>query len=208
MNNVLLVEGTNDYHVVGALCRAHGVALTLFETLPCGSDLRALKKLNGLIMAPDTDRPPTIGLVLDADQPDVQGRWQSIQDRLREHLYPLPNQPAATGTIVAATRPELPRLGFWLMPDNRQVGMLEDLVLEMIAPHCVQTVEQCLREARTGGCVTYREVHQSKAVVHTFLAWQNEPGRPIGQAITAGALRPDTATALQFTAWLTDLFAN
>ena len=36
---------------------------------------------------------------------------------------------------------------------------------------------------------------------------QFEPGRPLGQAITAQALRPQTATSRAFTEWLTRLFA-
>ena len=37
-------------------------------------------------------------------------------------------------------------------------------------------------------------------------AWQDEPGRPLGQAITKQALRPHTDIAVRFTDWLTRLF--
>jgi len=38
---------------------------------------------------------------------------------------------------------------------------------------------------------TFIPNHKSKAVIHTYLAWQNEPGMPLGQAITARALNPE-----------------
>lgn len=46
----------------------------------------------------------------------------------------------------------------------------------------------------------------SKAVIHTYLAWQDEPDRPLGQAITKQALRPQTDIAVRFTDWLKALF--
>nr|WP_254435729.1 DUF3226 domain-containing protein [Dolichospermum sp. UHCC 0260] len=46
----------------------------------------------------------------------------------------------------------------------------------------------------------------SKAIIHTYLAWQDEPGYPMGQAITKQSLRPHTDIAIKFTDWLTRLF--
>lgn len=206
MSNVLLVEGNNDYHVVGALCRAHGLPNGLFETKDCKGDDGALRTLNASIMASEMERPNVIGLMLDADRPDVAGRWQSIRHKLQDYPYLLPEQPVSTGTIITSTEQGFPQLGFWLMPNNQDIGMLEDFVKEMMPSNCVSVVEQCLIQAQASGCTNYKTVHQSKAIVHTYLAWQNEPGRPIGQAITARALQPGTDTAIQFTTWLGNLF--
>jgi len=62
--------------------------------------------------------------------------------------------------------------------------------------------------AREGGAASYKTVHQAKAVVHTYLAWQDEPGHPIGQSITAKVLQPTTPTAHYFTDWLGSLFSG
>jgi len=204
MSNILLVEGTNDYHVIGALCRVHGPSIELFKTEDCKGDGKALKRLNGLVAG--SEKPLVIGLMLDADRPDVAGRWQSIQHKLREQPYQLPAQPVTTGTIISSTEMGYPRLGFWLMPNNQDAGMLEDFIKEMIPPNCVSIVEQSLEQAQLNACFTYKAVHQAKAIVHTYLAWQDEPGQPIGQAITAQALQPNTDTAIQFSAWLNNLF--
>ena len=53
---------------------------------------------------------------------------------------------------------------------------------------------------------TFQSLHLSKAIIHTYLAWQDEPGYPMGQAITKQSLRPHTDIAIKFTDWLTRLF--
>jgi hypothetical protein len=48
--------------------------------------------------------------------------------------------------------------------------------------------------------------HCSKAFIHTWLAWQKDPGLPMGRAITAKALSADSAIAVSFVNWLNRLF--
>ncbi len=202
---VLLVEGKNDRHVVYALCGAYNIPLEIFFVEDCENDEQAIAKMDALITS--SERPETIGLMLDADKPDVRGRWQRIQSELWDKPYVLPSVPDADRTIVESVN-DLPRLGFWLMPDNKTSGRLEDFCIGMIDAGAVTLAEGCLRVAKKRGCASYKEVHHSKAVVHTYLAWQDEPGRPLGQAITAQSLRPDTPTAQTFADWLIRLFGQ
>lgn len=204
---ILLVEGNTDCHVVMALCGAHQVENDLFGLCDCGSDSQAIRRLNALLIASATERPLVVGLLLDADQQGPTGRWQSLRQKLQDKPYRLPAVPVANGTILEPTDPDYPRLGFWLMPNNQMAGMLEDFIQELIPPPHVTLIETCLTAARAGGATTYKPMHQAKAVVHTYLAWQDEPGHPIGQSITARVLQPTTATAYQFTEWLTALFS-
>jgi hypothetical protein len=201
-DSVLLVEGANDCHVTLALCKKHHIDET-FGIYECGSDDKALKRMNALIASPN--RPKTIGLLLDADRPNLAGRWASVQQKLLRHKIQLPPVPALSGTIVAASD-GLPRLGVWLMPNNVIDGMLEDFCKEMIDSEAAATVEQCLTIAEQSGHTSFKQVHRSKAFVHTYLAWQDEPGRPLGQAITASVLSGDTPTANNFVQWLAELF--
>ncbi|MEX1363933.1 MAG: DUF3226 domain-containing protein [Nannocystaceae bacterium] len=50
------------------------------------------------------------------------------------------------------------------------------------------------------------DAHRSKAVVHTWLAWQRDPGTPLGHATTMRYLDPSRTPAPQFRTWLVDLF--
>lgn len=200
-DSVLLVEGLDDCHVVMSLCAAHQVPET-FGLYECGGDDQLLKRLNALILQPDP--PKVIGAVLDADT-GVDNRWMSVRSKLSHYNLPFPASPEVRGTII---QPEsLPKLGIWLMPNNQASGMLEDFCIEMIEVKARDTVTGAISNAQKEGVCTFQPTHLSKAIVHTYLAWQAEPGRPLGQAITAQALRPQTETARAFTEWLTRLFA-
>ncbi|MCT7952365.1 hypothetical protein NG798_21445 [Ancylothrix sp. C2] len=202
-DKVLLVEGDNDCHVVMALCKAHNVP-EIFGIYQCGSDEGVLKRLNALILRPNP--PQVIGVMLDADKPSVEGRWQSIKDKLRNnnHTYLLPEIPNADGTIVEGEGK--PKLGFWLMPNNQDRGMLEDFCAELAEPASLEFARECVEQAKERNVKTFKDVHSSKAVIHTYLAWQDEPGYPLGKAITSQALRPQTQVAVKFTNWLICLF--
>lgn len=202
-DKVLLVEGTSDCHVVMALCASHQVPET-FGLYECGGDIEVLRRLNALIVSPN--RPQTIGVMLDADRPSLEGRWESIKGKLSHYSYTFPDIPDIDGTIVDGGTDE-PKLGFWLMPNNQDSGMLEDFCAELAEPAALDYARESVDEAQMRGLTTFKKVDHSKAVIHTYLAWQNEPGRPLGQAITGQALRPQTDIALRFTNWLKRLFA-
>ena len=200
-NNVLLVEGTNDCHVVMALCEVYKVPET-FGIYACGNDDRVLKRLNALIS--QANLPKKIGVMLDADG-EVANRWESIKAKLRAYNYEFPDPPEPSGTIIEGNSIR-PRLGIWLMPNNQTSGMLEDFCVDMMAPGSKEYVTNTVVHAQQNGFCTFKGVHFSKAVVHTYLAWQDEPGCPLGQAITKRSLQPDTKIAIVFTEWLNRLF--
>lgn len=203
-DRVLLVEGDNDCHVVMALCKAHDVPET-FGIYQCGSDIGVLKRLNALIIGPNP--PQVIGVMLDADNPSVEGRWQSIRGKLQHYSYRFPSKPDADGTVVETSLDE-PKLGFWLMPNNQTSGMLEDFCAELAEPESLAFARGCVAQAEDNQVTTFKEVHRSKAVIHTYLAWHDEPGYPLGKAITSQALRPHTDVAVKFTNWLIRLFVE
>ena len=200
--NVLLVEGNTDCHVVLALCQAHNV-LETFGLYDCENDAKVLRRLNALISSPDP--PKVIGVMIDADQPSLEGRWASIRSKLSQYHYSIPNVPDAAGTILQSTTGE-PRIGFWLMPDNHRSGMVEDFCVEMAEQNALAFAKECVEGAKQRGLSSFKEVHLSKAIIHNYLAWQDEPGRPLGQAITMQALKPHTPNAVRFVEWLNRLF--
>jgi len=200
-DKVLLVEGINDCHVVMALCNVHDVPET-FGIYQCDSDDGVLKRLNALIRSPNP--PQVIGIMLDADT-SLEGRWASIQSKLKHYNYVFPSSPDAHGTVIESSSYET-KLGFWLMPNNQTSGMLEDFCAELAEPTSLAFAQECVEQASTKKVTTFKKVHCSKAAIHTYLAWQDEPGYPLGKAITRQALRPHTQIAISFTDWLKSLF--
>ncbi len=200
----LLVEGKNDKHVIKNLCIQNQIPVPEIQTPGEAEGIEAL--LEGLEYRLNAQFLRTIGIVVDADD-DLPARWQSVRGRLHAAGYlDVPRYPIAEGWI--SSTPGLPRAGTWIMPDNQVSGMLEDFVTRLISvdDNLRPKSEEVLSEIEDAGLNRYRLVHHPKAFIHTWLAWQETPGMPMGQAITARALRHDSPLALDFVAWLRRLF--
>ena len=52
----------------------------------------------------------------------------------------------------------------------------------------------------------FGEIDREKALVHTWLAWQANPGRPYGTAVAAGFLDHNVPEVDAFVSWLNRLF--
>ncbi len=200
-DSLLIVEGKNDCHIIMALCKAHKVPQT-FDIFDSGSNDKAMKKFSALILA--ADKKKVLGLVLDADD-NLKGRWQSLKDKLEKQGIKLPATPDKDGTIIPASNLQ-PTLGFWLMPDNQKHGMIEDFCCEIAETTSLEYAQECVNKAKDKKLSSFKDRHQKKAEIHTYLAWQDEPGMPIGQAITAKILDAKHPLAQDFSDWLKALF--
>jgi len=203
----LLVEGKNDRHVIWALCKQHQLPEEFSVEVPMEEEGQGIEVLlAGLPNRLKQEKLRTLGIVVDADL-DLSGRWQAVGDKLKASGYEdIPKSPPAEGWVYAP--PLLPRIGVWLMPDNQLPGMLEDFVAHLIPSDDAlrPKAESILQEIEQGRLNRYTLVHHPKASIHTWLAWQQTPGMPMGQAITARVLSYDCAIALNFVAWLKLLF--
>jgi len=201
---VLLVEGTDDEHVFKHICGERGVG-KLDEIKPHGNDLKLLEAFPVRLKESEIS---AVGVVLDADT-DLPARWQALKHRLVAAGYTnTPDQPALEGTILTPPPATLlPRFGVWIMPDNRSSGILEDF-LQFLVPgesplfgHAKSSVQGIpLGERR------FTDLAEPKAIIHTWLAWQKEPGKPFGTAITAKFLDPNVPQVDVLVRWLKQLF--
>jgi len=200
---ILLVEGNDDKHAVLALVKYHRLPDKSFEIdakdgiTVLLEDLPVQFKQGGL---------EVLGIMVDADT-DLQARWQSLRDTLNKAGYELPTHPTAGGTILCPE--DKPRVGIWIMPDNQLPGMLEDFAARLVNPgdtlwaRAESAVDSIPADERR-----FSAVRTAKAKLHTFLAWQAEPGKPIGLAMTTKYLNPDAPQAAEFIQWLRALFIS
>ncbi|WP_013325199.1 DUF3226 domain-containing protein [Gloeothece verrucosa] len=204
----LLVEGKDDRHVIWALCERYQIPETFSIEVPKEEDEMGGVEilLEGLPNKLEQKRLQTLGIVVDADQ-DLQARWHSIRSKLEIVGYQnIPNIPSPEGWIH--TQAELPKIGVWIMPNNQLPGMLEDFVAYLIPtddqlhPKAIEILEH-LEELTIH---RYAEVKRPKALIHTWLAWQEKPGMPMGQAITAQVLTCNSTISETFINWLNSLF--
>ncbi len=200
MGQILLVEGNDDLHVCMAIFGRRNIKET-FEIKSTGGYNNLLKSLPVYLK---TDYR-TIGILLDADI-NISARWESVRGILSRAGYDIPVNFPAEGLVVVAEN--LPSIGLWIMPDNRHTGILEDFI-EMMIPdddNLIEEVEKALNSIELKNLNRYKEADKPKAKVHTWLAWQKDPGTPIGQAITKQYLNPDSPAAIFFTNWINKLF--
>jgi len=198
--NMLLVEGKDDRQVLRHLLRHHRIPEPFIKENE-GVD-RLLESLPQQLKGSELER---LGVVLDANA-NLAGRWESLRNiAIRSGYTQVPTLPDSSGTIIKQL--DKPSVGFWLMPENTIPGMLEDFVqflvptgdvLWALAHDCLQLIPKA--EQR------FLDVHRAKAHIHTWLAWQEEPGTPMGLAITKQYFKGGAPQAQKFIAWVRRLF--
>ena len=204
-SNALLVEGVDDEHVLRHIGVVRGIS-SLFEVQNLSGSANLLDHIPTRLGA-SIGNDDVVGIVIDADaNPD--SRWQSIRNILTSAGYrDVPSTPNPNGTIIEPpVEPPLPRVGVWIIPDNQTPGTLEDFLHFLIPQqpnalfsHVTASVDS-IPEQR------FSQNDKPKAVMHTWLAWQQEPGRPYGTAITARFLDPDVPQVNVLVTWLERLF--
>ena len=117
---ILLVEGIDDKHVIEHICKERGI--------PDLKEVRSHEGATNLLLAlstqlkTSTDEGDIVAVVIDADK-EVQGRWQSISQRLSDAGYEnVPENPGSDGTILDPPEGSiLPTAG--ITTNTRQAGL-------------------------------------------------------------------------------------
>ncbi len=202
---MLMVEGTDDEHVLKHICGNRGIP-HLDGVESHGNVEKLIESLGVRLKL--SEEGDVIGVVVDADT-DISSRWQSVRNRIIGVGYQeVPAQPSPDGTILYPPRGTLlPRLGIWIMPNNRTSGILEDF-LRFLVPQPNILFDHAEGSVATipEGEQRFKPLDETKAIVHTWLAWQEDPGRPFGTAITACFLDPNVPEVDVLVAWLKRLF--
>lgn len=102
------------------------------------------------------------------------------------------------------------KVGVWIMPDHNLNGMLEDF-LSFLVPKddkLLPVINATLDKIEIDNLNKYSLIHKSKAVIHSWLAVQEDPGTPLGQSITKRYLTTDVETCNSLITWINDLFCK
>jgi hypothetical protein len=93
------------------------------------------------------------------------------------------------------------------MPNNELPGMLEHFCRFLVPDDdsLWQHAENIVQHVMQVDC-RFPQPHMMKAQIHSWLAWQDEPGKPLGQAITKKFLNAQAPYAQQFISWVHRLY--
>jgi len=210
----LLVEGAEDKRVVPELVEKHGVVWEptrkqyYVEIEDCGGVDNILKD-SFILTRFKASHLKALGVIIDADGLN-DNHPTRVAELLAQCKKVIPNfdWTLGPGGIIAADQ-NGKRLGIWVMPDNLNPGMLENLLLTFPPTSqegLVSYARSVTKSAKSDHGAPYAAVHEHKAIIHTWLAWQNPPGRQLHQAIQENLLLPHSTLADAFVDWFRRLF--
>ena len=198
-NRVLLVEGHNDEHVVVHLRKRDPSFSNIDFDI---EDKRGLPNLlESIVSEIQTPDRQAVGILVDADD-CVRKRWNEVTKELSEVGIQAPSNSKKKGTIINTNGK--PRVGIWLMPDNKSPGKLENFVKRTIPQNdpvwplsqdYINKIPETDREFKPPKIV--------KAKVHAWLATRKDPGL-MGRAVRDLDIK--NALCQEFLDWLKVLF--
>ena len=180
----LLVEGESDKSVIPYLLEANGVAWPRPPNHPV--DIESYGGVDkvlepGVIEAEiRVSGLEALGVVVDANG-DAASRWNDVRTWCGGEFADLPEQIPAAGLDIVHSGG--PRFGVWIMP----------------------VATKCVAEAKSHRA-PFRDVHERKAELHTWLAWQDPPGLRLHEAVEHAVLDPAGAESQPFVNWFKNLF--
>lgn len=208
-NPLLLVEGKSDSYVLRDLLRKHNFIVVENENgqekeiviKPLDGLDKLLRSLEQTIKVAENN----LAVVVDADDINIENRWRSLSDRLKRAGYSkIPLKPDLEGTIIEDK--ELPKLGIWIMPNNKTGGKIENF-LENLVPDNLQNLWTFAEETIENLPQTlFKTKDKIKAQIHSFLAWQEKPGISMNVAIQANYFQHDKPEAKVFVVWIKKVF--
>jgi hypothetical protein len=210
LNRHLFIEGPNDERVTYQIIVArellqHGERI--ISHVGGGIEELLQKKFPTYLKTATSD--DIAALIIDADNQPAS-RWQRFQNSMMKAGYrSIPTAPDPIGTIIVPPAEALlPRVGFWMMPDNLKHGSLEDFLQSLIPVEqndlydfVTKTVDRIPDDLRP-----FDPPPRLKSILHTYLAWQREPGLPYGTSSKAGYFDANAPAADPFADWLKRLF--
>jgi len=211
MDNILLVEGSDDKYAIASLLDKYKLTNSLnkatgkyapVDIKDCGGFPGIYEVLKGSIK-----NPVTIGVIVDADN-EFAKRWTELRNLSIKEFPDIVDEFPKDGLIVGNKYGG--RFGIWIMPNNALEGNLETFAKTMIPEGnknwLLLHAKNSTKAAREEGA-GYKDKDIEKAEICTWLAWQEEPAQSIGTAIIKSFLKPENSPyADNFVKWFKDLF--
>jgi hypothetical protein len=214
---ILLVEGEADRGFFQALSKRLAIQLETVNICTPASVGKKNSKQGVLHALPirlqelNDGQVEHLAVVLDADSAESGGLgFAKTHAQLTEVLKPFgfAHDRTASPGLSFTNSNGLNPFGAWIMPNNAADGMLEDWVKSCIAPAeaALMWHAQSSIGAIPGG-PKFKPIHQTKAEVATWLAWQAKPDHGLYKAAEeVGLLDEKAQPFVDLCAWLKRIF--
>lgn len=227
----LVVEGETDQHVLSNLLHYHGIAnhrvkrdekigpnsqIDKLLITVAGSRQELLQQIPIRIKAGNRS---AIGFVIDADADAVSDNapvvkaiertWMAIRGQTKSAGLECPPNLVEQGHIQRDDRFDA-TIGYWIMPDNCQSGAIESFLRQLIedSDTLIDYAELVTRTAKDTHNARFSQADFLKAQLACWLAWQEQPGIPLGQAWREHGFQTQGPLATSFVRWISRLLAG
>jgi len=196
----LIVEGNDDIALISSIMnkripkwkknnRDYLVHIALADTEKSNGGKNKIDYKNVLRIAKSCTH---LGIVTDADD-DFSAAEQKIKNIIKD--------------VESTLKENDLKLDFWIMPNNKDPGMIEDFALALIEEtSLLGYAGDVSQTAKQQHSAPYKSAHNTKAVVRTWLAWQDEPGIRMGNAVNNNIINAKAADADKFVEWFCGFF--
>ena len=148
-------------------------------------------------------------LIVDANQSGASARFNMLKSVIEKKLnLSLPTSFTLKEDGLVEIISEELKIGIWIMPNNKDNGYLEHFVAGLVPndnetwAYSNKVVDNILK---TDFC-EFSNIKEQKARIHTYLALQREPGKPLGLGIAANYFDAFSENANSFVSWFTNTF--
>jgi hypothetical protein len=161
--NILAVEGKDEDNFFCALLRKLGIANNI-QIIDVGGKDSFENKLSGYLQAEGAlEKIKKIGFVRDAEKHEAKSAFQSICSILKKYTFPCPDE------LCKPIEQGGKRVSIFIMPNNNDCGMLEDLCINAICDTdifcCVKRFMECYENK-----IEKDRYNKSKASILAYLS--------------------------------------
>ena len=150
-----------------------------------------------------------MGIIVDANNVGVKHRWDRLKTILAnsgkfdQHKLDA-HENVGGGKIITA---ENMTIGVWIMPNNKDLGYLEHFLERLIPENDLwQRTQSTVDWLKADNLQLFADIKKQKALLHTWLAWQKEPGKPFGVAAQSGYFNTSAPLLIDFEKWFSATF--
>lgn len=223
--NLLLVEGNADRDFFDMLCSALSISPKIQVAPPkdlggkYNTKQGVLNYLKTILLPQLNDgRVQRLAIVVDADYAEshglgVAGTLKQIKEIVEPFGFELPENASHQNGFFFKNSDGLPDFGVWIMPNNKEDGMLEDWVKSCITQteqDLFHHAEKTVADLSTHGLQKFKPIHITKTQVATWLAWQSLPKYSVDRVLDKNDLLIDKNSMLyqNLANWLKNIYLD